>query len=271
MVDKVHPTWTRFGAEVRRFRQLAGLSQAQLAKSGNVSPSMFSAIERGTRIPKRDFAEALDAAHNTGGSFTRLWVNLTNQEEVPDWFANILVLERAATEIREYQTVLIPGLLQTEGYARSVLREGRPWAGKDEVQRLVETRVKRGEVVMKPDRPLLWFVADEIVIRRRIGSPEVMRGQLQHIVDLLDEELIRFQVIPQDAWVPHPGLSGPFRIMAFSDRPSMAHAEHMMGEVVIDAPEDVQRCNIIFGALQAEALSRRDSLKILREVMGELS
>lgn len=232
---------------------------------------MFSAIERGTRIPKRDFAEALDAVHNTGGSFTRLWVNLTNQEEVPDWFADIISLERVAVEIREYQTVLIPGLLQTEGYAWSILSEGRPWTGEDEVKRLVETRMKRHEVVTKPDRPLMWFVVDEVVIRRRIGSPEIMREQLRRIAKLVDARQIKFQVIPQDAWVPHPGLSGPFRIMAFPDRPSMAHTEHMMGEVVIDAPEDVQRCNVIFGALQAEALSRRESLKVLHDAIGEIS
>ncbi|MEY9212266.1 helix-turn-helix transcriptional regulator [Thermobifida halotolerans] len=271
MVEKPHPVWIRFGSEVRRFRQLAGLSQAQLAKSANISPSMFSAIERGTRIPKKDFAEALDALHDTGGSFTRLWINLTNKEEIPDWFANILVLEQSATEIREYQTVLIPGLLQVEGYARSVIREGLPWASRDEVDRLVETRIKRHEVVTKPDGPLMWFVVDENALRRRIGTPEIMREQLRRVASAVEDELIRFQVIPQDAWIPHPGLSGPFRIMAFPDRPSMAYAEHMLGEAIIDTPEDVQRCNLVFGALQAEALSRRESLKTLHEVIGELS
>lgn len=267
----MHPLWVKFGTEVRRVRQLSGLSQAQMAKKTSVSPSMFSAIERGTRVPKRDFAEALDAVHNTGGAFTRLWVNLMNTEEVPNWFANIILLEQAATEIREYQTLLVPGLLQTEEYARVTLRDGRPWASKDEVEQLVETRMKRHEVVLRDERPLIWFVLDEIVIRRQIGSPEIMRDQLQHIATLVEGEQIKLQVVPQEPWMSHPGLSGPFRIMTFPDRPSMAYAEHMLGEAIIDAAEDVHRFNVIFGALQAEALSRRQSLKILHEAIGELS
>lgn len=121
MVEKPHPVWTRFGSEVQRFRQSAGLPQAQSAKNTNISLSVFSAVERGTRVPEKDFAEAPDSLPDTGRSFTRLRGNLADKEEIPDRRADIPVPEQSATETREYRTVLIPGLIQVEGCARSVI------------------------------------------------------------------------------------------------------------------------------------------------------
>lgn len=270
MGEKIHSAWGRFGAEARRSRRVAGVSQGQLAKSINISPAMMSSLERGTRTPKREHAEALDAALNTGGALTRLWVNLTNQEDVPGWFRDIVLMERQATAIREYQVALVPGILQTADYARTVLKHGRPWDGREEVDRLVEARLNRSELITRTDPPLLWFVVDEVVIHRTIGTPEVMRMQLMHLLKLIDDDVIRLQLVPQHT-PTHPGLSGPFRLMSFSDRPPVAHAEHLVGEELIDSPEGVQRCGTIFGALQAEALSPRASADLLRKVTGEPS
>lgn len=164
----------------------------------------------GNTTSHKGFCGKLDAVYNTGSSFTQLWISLASREGAPDWFAGIIALERVATELREYQTVLIPGLLQTEDYARVVMREGRPIAGKDEIDRLAEARVKRHEVVEGPDRPLLWFVVDEVVLRRRFGTPEIMRDQLHHIAKLVDEDRIKFQVIPQDVWYPIPDCPDRF-------------------------------------------------------------
>ncbi len=269
MVEKPLPVWVRFGAEVRRLRVHAGFSQDQLARNCNVSSSMVSAVERGTRAAKRDQAESLDAALSTGGHLTRLWENLIKQDAVPDWFRHVVALEHQAIEIRMYHTSLIPGLLQTAGYARTVLRYGRPWDCDDAVERLVKSRVERQEALAKEDRPLLWTVLDEVVVRRVVGSPAVMRDQLAHLLALADGPQSRLQIIPQRP-LGHPGLSGPFRLMSFQDKPTVAYVEHMLGGELVDQSDDVRHCSTIFGALQAEALSPRDSADLIREAQGAL-
>lgn len=269
MAEKIHAAWARLGSEIRRLRRITDISQDRLAKMVNISPAMMSSLERGTRTPKREHAEAIDAALNAGGALERLWINLTNQEDVPGWFREIVLMERQAIDIREYQIALVPGVLQTADYARTILKHGRPWDGQEEVNRLVDARLNRAEGVMKAGSPLLWFVVDEVVVQRMIGTQEIMRGQLAYLLQLIDGDVIRLQLVPQDT-PTHPGLSGPFRIMSFSDRPPVAHAEHLVGEELIESSEGVQRCNAIFGALQAEALSPRASAELLRKMTGDL-
>ncbi|MDT0303552.1 helix-turn-helix domain-containing protein [Streptomonospora wellingtoniae] len=269
MVEKVHSTWARFGAEVRRSRRIAGGSQDQLAKSINISPAMMSSLERGTRTPKREHAEAIDAVLNTGGSLSRLWVNLMNQEDVPEWFREVVVLERQATEIREYQMALVPGLVQTADYARAVLRSGRPWYRDAEVDRLVESRMNRSDILAKDDRPLFWTVLDEVVVRRVVGDDQAMRGQLAHLLKLIGDQQIQLQLVPHETRC-HPGLSGPFRVMAFHGRPTVAYAEHAMGGELIDDEDQVRESTTIFGALQAEAMSPTASADLIRVILGEL-
>ncbi|GAA4920091.1 helix-turn-helix transcriptional regulator [Streptomonospora salina] len=230
---------------------------------------MVSAIERGTRSTKRDQAESLDAALATDGRLTRLWENLVKQESVPDWFQHVVALEHQASELRMYHTSLVPGLLQTADYARTVLRYGRPWDCEDAIERLVKSRMERQEVLAKEDRPLLWTVVDEVVVRRAVGTPGMMHEQLAQLLKLTDSQQSRLQIIPEKP-LGHPGLSGPFRLMSFHDKPTVAYVEHMLGGELVDQPDDVRHCSTIFGALQAEALSPRASADLIREVEGAL-
>lgn len=269
MGEKPHPTWVRFGREAKRLRVTAGIPQDQLARSLNISPALLSAIERGTRNPKRDHAEALDAALDTGGALTRLWMNLANQQETGDWFRDVEVLEQQAIEIREYQSILVPGLLQTERYMRAVIRASRSWASAEEVDRFAEARLRRIEAMMGTGRRLLWFVVDETIIRRIIGSPEIAVEQLEHLRELMDDGAVRFQVIPFDTRM-HPGLRCPFRLMSFDDRPSVVYAERLKGGDLIDDANEVREANTIFGTLQAEALSPSASDELIRTTLGEL-
>lgn len=267
MADKRHSLWARFGTEVKRIRVSAGLSQRQLAKKCTLSPSMVSAIERGTRPPRREHAESLDAALDTNGELTRRWMNHTDQDMFPAWFREVATLERQATEIRWYHTTLVPGLVQTEAYARALLTYGRPWDGPAEIESLIESRMVRGKLLDEPSRPLLWIVVDEAVLRRGLGGPKLMAEQRSHLLELIERSALRMQIVPSDA-PAHPGLSGPFRIMAFGDRPPVAYVEHMLGGEVIDHADKVRQCNTIFGALQAEALSPNASVDLIHDMQG---
>jgi transcriptional regulator with XRE-family HTH domain len=260
---------TRFGTEVRRLRKRAGVSQEQLARKVILSQSMLSGIERGEKAVKEDQAEAIDRALATNGRITGLWKSLHSDGFYPDWFRRIVEMERRAIEIREYQMAVVPGLVQTEHYARAVIRTAQPWAPSEKVDELVDARVKRAEILGAAERPLVWFVLDEIVIRRPIGGMDVMREQLEQLLALIDSHKIRVQVIPETC-LTHPGLAGPFRVMAFADLPPVAYPEHTMGGVILDAEDSVRQCSVIFSALQAEALPPGESAELIRSRREQL-
>lgn len=260
------PKWLRFGVELRKLRTYAGVSQLQLSSKLMLSRSLISGFERGTRHPNRDQAELLDRVLDTGGVLTRLWGSLANQDIYPEWFNDVVAMERESVEIREYQSILVPGLVQTAQYAEALTRASRPWADTKQVRHAVDSRVKRQEI-LRDGGPLVWFVVDEIVIRRAVGSAEIMRDQLDQMLRLMDKGLIRLQVIPTGT-LHHPGLCTPFRIMTFATQPPVAYAERLKGGDVIDAAGEVRECNTIFGALQAEALSPSASAEMIQQVRG---
>lgn len=268
MTQNPVPKWLRFGMELKKYRTYAGVSQLQLGAKVRLSRSLVSGFEQGTRRPNRDQAELLDRVLDTGGALTRLWGSLTHEDIYPEWFNDVVAMEREAVEIREYQSILVPGLLQTPQYAEALVRAGRPWADSGQVRHDVDSRIRRQEII-REGGPLIWFVIDEIVIHRAVGSFEIMRGQLDQILRQMGEGLIRLQVVPTDT-LHHPGLRTPFRIMAFREQPPVAYAERLKGGDMIDAAEEVRECNTIFGALQAEALSPSASAETIQRVRGEL-
>ncbi|MGI5121436.1 helix-turn-helix domain-containing protein [Marinactinospora thermotolerans] len=263
------PVWARFGGEVRRLRRQAGFSQEHLAKMIPLSQSMLSGIELGSKGAKRDHAEAIDRALNTSGKLTRLWDSLNSGPAHPDWFQDVLTLERRAVEIREYQMAVLPGLLQTEAYARSLIRPAQPWATLAKVEELVRARISRRELLSSVERPLVWFVVDQVAIDRISGGPAVMKEQMSYLLELIDDCVIRFQIVPQELSL-HPGLAGPFRIMSFDDRPTMVYTEHALGGLLLDHNKEVRQCAAIFSALQSEALSPGDSASFIRKRREQL-
>ncbi|WP_046469458.1 helix-turn-helix domain-containing protein [Allosalinactinospora lopnorensis] len=263
------PMWHRFGAEVRKRRSGTGLSQAQLAGRIALSASMLSYIETGAKTPRFEHAQALDAVLDTGGAFERLWHQCNNQGAFPVGFSQFLDLERTALELHEFHNALVPGLAQTPEYARAVFVSTRPWDNEESIERLVEGRVKRQALLDQGDRPLIWMVLDEEVIRRVIGDVNIAKAQLDHLLTLVEQRKLRLQVVPRDVRF-HPGLSGPFRVYVFQDRPTIASAEYVVDDQIIDDADQVRQCATIFGALQAEALSPQKSADLIKEVQGEL-
>ncbi|GAA3722003.1 helix-turn-helix transcriptional regulator [Spinactinospora alkalitolerans] len=225
-------------------------------------------MERGTRAPRRDHSESLDTALSTGGFLTRLWEELTNQRDVPAWFRDALLLERRATELREYQPVLIPGLLQSSDYARTLIRARRVRASADQVDQVTKARTERFPALL-PNRPLLWFIVDQAVLTRVIGSEKIMSDQLGHVAELVEGEMVRFQVIPPTR--RHPGLCPPFRLIALNDSQTVAYAEHALGGETIDAAERVNEASTLFGTLLGEALPPDASLDLIRTIQKEMT
>ncbi|TQN27819.1 helix-turn-helix protein [Haloactinospora alba] len=263
MAVHVNPAWKRFGAETKRRRAASGLTQTMLQGKAGISASMLSAIENGSRAPKRDHAELLDVALSTGGALVRLWLDINDSVDVPEWWRDIGLLEREAVELREYQMTLIPGLLQTRDYAHTAMRLGRRWDPADTIERDVEARLARWNT-LRADA-VLWFVVDEYAFTRVVRDIQLMREQLDQVLGLVDSGSVELQVIPQPRPM-HPGMSGPLRLLDFVGRSPVALAEHLVGEEVIDTPDSVRRCRTLFGALQAEALSPTESTRMIREL-----
>ncbi|MFC3998797.1 helix-turn-helix domain-containing protein [Nocardiopsis sediminis] len=259
--------WRQFGRELRRLRELAGMTQRQLAGKVGLSHGMIGAIERSTRRPQADQSDAFDTVLETGGVPRRLWQQLAEQRHVPEWFRDVLVLELHASEIREYEPGVIPGLLQTPAYSRTLIKARCPTATPEEVEEMVRTRTARLPTILKGGRPLLWFIVKEGVFSRTVGDESIMREQLEHIAKLVTDGVIRIQVLPDSPASAEPGSS--FRVMALGSAPPAVYVEHALGGEVIDKPEPVNALTTLFGMLQAEARPVLSSIDLIRRINGE--
>ncbi|MFI1150101.1 Scr1 family TA system antitoxin-like transcriptional regulator [Streptomyces sp. NPDC020817] len=249
------------GAELRVARERAGFSQAELGEPLFVSGSFIGQLEAGTRRMHIEFARQIDDILGTDGFFSRN-CGAAAKSKYPDHFAEAAEAEAMAKTIRDYAPQLIPGLLQTEAYARAVFRAYQPTATEQVVDELVENRLARATLLTDPTSPLLWCVFDEAVIRREVGSREVMAGALRHITALVRSHRVIVQVIPFSAGA-HAGMMGLLKLMSFDDAPQLSYAEGNGTGRLFDDPATVARHVLNYDLLTASALSPRDSLIVI--------
>ncbi|WP_406372770.1 helix-turn-helix transcriptional regulator [Streptomyces sp. NBC_00647] len=252
------------GAELRHARETAGLSQAELGEPLFVSGSFIGQLESGTRRLHLEYAVQLDEILGTNGFFERNCKALA-RSKYPDHFAEAAEAEAVASAIREYATLLIPGLLQTRGYAEEIFRAYKPTAPGSEIEALVRARLERAQLIDDPTTPLLWMVLDEAVLRRKVGGGPVMSGALQHIASLARRHRIIVQVLPFSSGA-HASMTGPLKLMEFEDAPPLSFAEAPDMGKLLDDPATVARHNLTFSLLQAAALSPEDSLALIESV-----
>jgi transcriptional regulator with XRE-family HTH domain len=238
------------------------LSQAELASKLYISPSLASALENGTRVPKRDLAELCDSIFETTGTFARLW-KLTVQQAYPSWFSQYAQLEEEAVRIHKWELRYIPGLLQTSGYARAVMRAGRPREASDVIEEDVRTRISRQEILTRANPPLAWFVIDESVLFRAYGGPDVMREQIKQLVEFSELPSVVMQILPF-AITDHPGADGPLTILEFAGMPSVGYAEGRGSGRLIENSSDVAEAMQSYDLVRAAALPRSTTLEMIR-------
>lgn len=243
-----------FADELRLARQAAGLSQDQLAEHINFSQSLVAMVETCKRPPTIAFAKACDETLNTGGLLTRIAQRAMKQEMTPEWFHPWTTAEKEATTLRTYHPTVIPGLLQTEEYARTLL-SADPGATPEEVEQRVAARMER-QVVLT--RCPLVAVLDESALRRKVAEPKIMQDQLTALLDSPAE----LQVIEFGA---HPGLNGPL-VIATLDGRELAYVEGQLGGRVVDKREDLLSITRLWETLRGEALSKRRSRDLILEV-----
>ncbi|MFE4021130.1 Scr1 family TA system antitoxin-like transcriptional regulator [Streptomyces sp. NPDC059101] len=254
-----------YGEWLRQQRELAGLTQQRLADSAIMTRTHIAHIEAGRRIPSKEDARRLDGALNTGNVLSSFLPQ--DDSAVVDYFEAALHLERQATVIREYALSYVPGILQTEEYAGAVLDAAYPPRSDEERDRLLVTRLGRAKVLASPVTPEAWAVLDEAVLRRPFGGPEVMAGQIMHIVRLAEAQRVRVHVLPLGRGV-YP-LQGMLSLMWFEDQPPAAYSEGQAIGKVHDSPAVVERLQGAYALAMGEALPMAESVAFMRATAKE--
>ncbi|WP_405404593.1 Scr1 family TA system antitoxin-like transcriptional regulator [Streptomyces sp. NBC_01104] len=252
------------GAELRHRREDAGLSQADLGSPLFVSGSFIGLLESGVRRMQMDQAEKFDERLGTDGCFARNCAALKTSK-YPEHFAEAAEAEARAETIREYAPQLIPGLLQTEAYARAVFRAYQPTAPESVIDELVTTRLERAQVLTDPTSPMLWVVLDEAVLRRRVCSAEAMAATLRHIAGLAGQHRIIVQVLPFSEGA-HMALEGSLKLMGFTDAPPLAYLQGLGTGQLQDDPPAVRQYELTYDLVMASAMSPTASLALIESV-----
>jgi Domain of unknown function (DUF5753)/Helix-turn-helix domain len=260
-----------FGAEVRHARASAGMTLAELGVLVPCDASTVSRVESGLLSPTERFAVACDEAFpNMNGWFARFYGDSrTWAGPYPGWFADWIKAERDAVTLRTWEPLLIPGLLQTAEYARTLFKAWSATGDEEEVEQLVTARLHRQCIFDRSKPPSFWAVMDEGVLRRCIGSPKVMHDQLMHLAGMAERATIKVHVIPSGVGA-HIGLLGAFAIAGFAD--------DAQGIVYFETPDEgevtsgsatVAKIALTFDTLRSEALPRGATRELITEVAEE--
>jgi transcriptional regulator with XRE-family HTH domain len=242
------------------------MSRDELAANIGYSPSLVAMIETARRSPSRDFAERCDGAFHTPGTFARLEKRLRDVP-FPASFRPFVPHEAEATSLRWYEHSLVPGLIQTEAYARAVLTT-RPNTTDDEIEELTAARIRRQEVLSREEPPLLYILLDEGVLYREVGDSDVMRGQLEHLAKMSRRPNITVQIVPYSAGA-HSGLLGAFVIAEVDDSPPIAYLETAAEGETVEEPSIVAHVALTFDTLRSEALPHGVSRDLIEKVARE--
>jgi transcriptional regulator with XRE-family HTH domain len=266
------------GAQLRRLREEAGISAEKAGYAIRGSRSKISRMETGrVGLKIRDVEDLLTLYGVVGERERAKVIALAKRSRepewwtqyndiLPDWFETYLGLESAATAIRTFEMQFVPGLFQTEDYARAVTRLGHQTALTDEVERRVGLRLTRQDVLARQRPPRIWAVMDEAVLRRPIGGATVMREQLRRLAEAARLPHVTLQVIPF-ARGGHAGASGSFSILRFEeqDLPDVVYIEQLTSAVYLDQRPDVEHYLEVVDQLSGEALTPAETMRFIEQ------
>lgn len=268
----------RLAGELRRLREAAGLSREAVTATTGLDESSIYRVETAQTRPQRRTVMALLSTYGiTDQTKIDEMVELAKTAGQPGWvqtyedylseqYTVYIGFEGEASKLSNYETVFVPGLLQTQDYARAVIRGVVPAITDEQVDRHVEARMRRQDVFQRTDPMQLWAVMDEAAIRRQVGGADVMRAQLQHLAEAAKAPHVTIQVIPYEAGA-HPGMPGSFVVMEFPDPSDAAlvYTDSMAGDLFLEKESDVARYRATFQQLVAQALSPAATKRILRD------
>ncbi|MEU6079189.1 helix-turn-helix transcriptional regulator [Streptomyces sp. NPDC047108] len=265
------PTHARrhVGELIKNFRKRAGLTQKDLAERLLVSESLEGAYERAERIPSRDFLLQADHVLGAQGALVSC-VEMMEEEKYPPEFVDWVKLEADAVSIGAYESLLVPGLLQTPEYIRALYRVRVPVLEDEEIERLVDARLERQAVLSRKPLPTLSYVIEQSVLERPIGGDEVLKAQLWHLSQCMrDMHNLTLTVMPTRRH-EHAGLRGPVQLLSTPEGRNLAYAEGPGGGTLISKPDQVNLLFDRYGILRAQALTPWESVDLIERTASAL-
>jgi transcriptional regulator with XRE-family HTH domain len=271
----------RLAAELRSLRASSGLTREAILERTGVNAATLYRIEHARVRPQTRTLRTLLDLYGVDRERQDELVGLLRearqrgwlhayQSELPEHYTTYIGFEGEADTVWNYESLFVPGLLQTEDYARAVIRGGLPQASREEIERRVEVRIER-QGVLENDNPLnLWCITDEAALRRQVGGSAVMQGQLRHLTEVSEVPHVTFQVIPFDAGA-HPGMPGSFILRQFAEAaiPDVIYIDTMAGELVLEEESDVRRYKLMFEHLRAVAASPDATRSLIASLVAE--
>jgi transcriptional regulator with XRE-family HTH domain len=269
------------GSQLHRLRESRGITAEQAAEAIRGSHSKISRMEHGrVGFKERDVGDLLTLYGVTDSEERAALLNLAREANTPGWwhaYSDILPawlepyvgLEAAASVIRTYQIQLVPGLLQTEGYARALIRQGAA-ATEEGIARRIELRASRQEILRRPDAPQLWAVVDEGALRRPVGSKEIVREQLRYLIEVTDHPAVTLQILPFRTGA-HPAMGGPFTILRFAepDLADVVYIEQLTSALYLDKPVEVDSYLEVMEQLCLQAEPVASTARVLQQILAE--
>lgn len=257
-----------FGQTMKMLRLRAGLDREELGRRLGYSASTIAAFEQGCRIPSPRTIDKADEALGADG-LLRLWKDEVERAQYPVFFRGMAQLEKEAMELLAYDTLVVNGLLQTESYMRTLLTMRRPPLSEDTIEQRVAARLARQDILDGEPAPLLSFVMDESILRRRYGGREVYRGQLEHLLSIGRRRTVTLQVMPLDS-AESAGVDGPFTIVVRQDGKRFVYAEAQGTSSLEIDPARAAVASSRYGVIRSQALSPQESLAVIEGLLKSL-
>jgi len=255
------------GRQIKLWREAANIKQAELGSEIGYGEEMVSAVERGRRLPRPEFLDKADEVLHADGKLSAM-KDAVAVARYPKKVRDLAKLEAEAVELGVYATHVMPGLLQTEEYARALFELRRPAYSEDDIDRGVAARMARQEIFACSPAPALTFVLEEVTLRRPVGGRAVARRQLEHLLELGQLRHVTIQVMPIDQ-EDHAGLSGPMQLLRLKDGTTLGYAEMHWFTPLINDPKEVQVFELRYGMIRAQALTPRKSIAFIQELREE--
>ncbi|MFE4796109.1 helix-turn-helix domain-containing protein [Streptomyces sp. NPDC056708] len=261
------------GKQIKVLRESAGLSQKDLGTATHCGEDLISAMERGVRTPQPDFLGRADQVLDAGGVLraavdeVREALSRTRTRH-PDWFRDYARVEADALAVHDYSNQAVPGLLQTEEYARAVFTQRRPLLDEETIEKRVADRLDRQKIFERWPAPTMTYVLEEVVLQRPIGGDASQRRQLQQLLRIGHMRTVTLQVMPTDR-EEHPSLDASFIMLTPKGRQQVAYTEAYGHPRLITDPEEVRVFSERYGIIRSQALTTRESLTLIEKMLGE--
>ncbi|GAA0912182.1 helix-turn-helix transcriptional regulator [Streptomyces thermoalcalitolerans] len=256
-----------FGAVVQALREHAGLTRAELGELVRFSPHTVASVELGRRMPDAAFVERAEQALGNTGALRKAAEHLTRQPGLAAWFRQWARLETTAINLCTYECRVVPGLLQTEAYARTLFVNQLPPLSDEQIEAQWAARAKRQKLLWERPNTTFGFILEEHLFLRRTGGVDVTQELIDHVLELAELRNVEVQVMPQ-VQENHAGLDGPMQLLETPENRWFAYNEGQRGGLFVSNAKEVSVLQMRYARMRSQALTLEDSVSLLRRLRG---